>query len=120
MLAILYGAEAWGDLSFLDKELRTMEIKALKAMLKVKSGTTNDLVYNELERPCITEKIKDKQHTFFQKVMELSPDEAIVASILELCQDTSIVRYYSRLVEGNSTRDIEQREQRIQHSTNSM
>ena len=118
--AILYASETWGDISFLEKDLLSIELKALKAILKVKSGTTNDLVYHELKRPCITAKIKDSQCKFFLKIRELTPEDAIVGSILQLCHDTSFIRYYMGLDENNGTSDIEEREHRIQHSTNSM
>ena len=42
--AILYGVETWGDISYIEEMLRNIEMKALKAILKVKKGTTNDLV----------------------------------------------------------------------------
>ena len=120
MLAILYACEAWGNITFLEKELQTIELKALKAMLRVKSGTTNDLIYKELKRPSIMAKIKDMQYKFFHKISELSPDVAIVASIIQLCYNTSFIQYYLGLNENNCYKDMEERELRIQQSTSSM
>ena len=37
--AILYGVETWGDISCIEKEMINIETKALKAILKVKSGS---------------------------------------------------------------------------------
>ena len=45
--AILYGVEAWGDTSHLENQLLTIEMKALKAIPKVKYGATRDLVLHE-------------------------------------------------------------------------
>ena len=68
LCAILYACECWGDLSFLEKYLVDMETKALKTILKVKSGTTNDLIYHELRRPTIMARIKDRQYRFFKRL----------------------------------------------------
>ena len=47
---ILYGVECMGDISCIENKLRKIELKALKAILGVKSGTSNDLVFYELRR----------------------------------------------------------------------
>ena len=65
-------------------------------------------------------KIKDRQYNFFQKITQLSPEDAIVSSIVSMCQDSSIIQYYASLENDNSKRDIEEREKRIHDSTNSM
>ena len=39
MSSILYSVEAWGDITCIEKELRIMERKALKAILRVKKST---------------------------------------------------------------------------------
>ena len=72
--ALLYGSETWGDFSHVSEKLRVIERKALKAILKVKAGTSNDLVYHELRRGDIISKIKDRQYKFFQKVSHLQDD----------------------------------------------
>ena len=48
--ALLYGVECWSDVSFLDQKLHDIELKALKAIMGVKKGTTTDLIYHELRR----------------------------------------------------------------------
>jgi hypothetical protein len=58
-LAILYGIECMGDVSCIEKKLRDIERKALKAILCVKKGTSNDLVFHELKRGSIIARIKD-------------------------------------------------------------
>ena len=51
--SMLYAIETWGNIKFVEQRLRKIEIKALKSILNVKCGTSNDLVYNELKRPDI-------------------------------------------------------------------
>ena len=97
-----------------------METKALKAILKVKSGTTNDLVFHELRRSSIIAKIKDRQHAFFQKVTTLPAGTAIVQNIIDLCEQTSILQYYRNLGTDNAIKDIRDRETKIKESTSSM
>ena len=120
MCALLYGCETWGDISFIENELLLIESKALKAIMKVKKGTTNDLIYVELQRPSIIAKIKDRQFRFFQKVSQLSPDQAIVASIIQLCYESSFIQYYLNIGDENSRKDIEHREKRVRESESSM
>ena len=54
--ALLYGAEAWGDISIIEDEIRKIEIKALKSILKVKQSTSNDLIFFELGRAIVQSK----------------------------------------------------------------
>ena len=117
---ILYAVEVFGDITCVEKDLRLYEQKALRAILKVKQGTTIDLMYNELKRPDIISKIKDNQHKFYEKIKNLEDEEAVVKSILELCKDTPIVEYYESLEEGNKEENIRQREKRILQSSASM
>ena len=49
--ALLYGSETWGDFSC---------VLVVEAILKVKSGTTNDLVYHKLRRGDNVSRIKDR------------------------------------------------------------
>ena len=118
--ALLYGCEAWGEFSCVHDKIRKIEKKALKAILKVKSGTTNDLVYYELRRGDIVAKIKDWQYRFYQKVSQLPPGEAIVTHALSLCKETSIVEYYENLHDHHVVDDCVEREERIRSSTSSM
>ena len=118
--AILHGAECWGDISFLEQQLLGIERKALKSILKVKKGTTNDLVYHELRRGTIMSAVHDRQFNFFQKLAEFTEADAMVASIIILCKDTSMMKYYMRLRDKNVETDVRQREQRIRESENSM
>ena len=117
---ILYAVEVFGDITCVEKQLRLYEQKALRAILKVKQGTSIDLMYNELKRPDVISKIKDNQYKFYQKISEFNEEEAMVKSILELCKDTPIVDYYEALSADNKKDNIQQREARILQSSASM
>ena len=119
-LSMLYAVETWGDISCIEKELRTIEQKALRSILQVKAGTSIDLIYNELKRADIISKIKDLQFNFYQKVKRLSEEDAMVVSVLNLCRETSIVRYYESLHGHNKEDNIADRQRRIATSESSM
>ena len=118
--ALLYGCEAWGEFAFAYNELRKIERKVLKAIMKVKSGTTNDLVFHELRRGDIVARIKDRQFNFYNKLKDLPPGDALVKNVLVLCKDLQIVSYYENLHDHNMIDDISDREKRIKSSTSSM
>ena len=92
----------------------------MKAILKVKSGTTNDLVYHELRRGDIVSRIKDRQHKFFMKVSQLPHDDAIVQIILDICKNNEIITYYSSLHNHNYIDDINSREAKLNASNSSL
>ena len=118
--SILYAVETWGDITCIELSLRRTEQKALKAILKVKSGTSNDLIYNELKRPDIISRIKDSQRNFFQRLQKMDDADAIVKSFVSLCQDIPFVDYYRSLPANSKTDNIKNREQKINESDNSM
>ena len=118
--ALLYGAEAWGDISAVKNKLQYIELKALKAILNVKTGTSNDLVYYELRRGSIYSKLQDQQFKFFQKLVKLSPDESSCVSIYNLCKQTKFIRYYEKLHGHYYNDDIEERRNRIENAETSM
>ena len=80
--SLLYGAEAWGDISIIEDEIRKIEIKALKSIMKVKQSTSNDLIFFELGRANIISRIKDLQSKFYNKISKLQHDQAIVKYIV--------------------------------------
>ena len=86
----------------------------------MKSGTTNELVYFELKRCDIISRIRDQQYKFFQKVKEFSTEDAVVVNILQLCAESSIVRYYENLTGGYQERFMNSLDTTIQTSTKSM
>ena len=118
--SILFGVETWGNISCIEDELKAIEMKALKAILKVKTGTTNDLILHELQRCNIIAKIKDMQCIFFKKLLDIPLGEAVVRSVMQMCEDSIVISYYSQLKIGYATNDIIEREKRIAESTASM
>lgn len=123
--SMLYSVEAWGNIEgLIEKRLRKIEIEALKRCLGVKSGTSNDLVYIELQQPDIISCIKDRQHKFHQKIMQLTPENAVVKSIWELCdrnEDTKqFTEYYKFLEKDNRHNNINSKRNNINNSTNTM
>ena len=118
--SILYGIEAWGDVSCITDMLLLIERKALKRILKVKSGTSTDLVYHELRRPDIISKIKDMQYNFFQRVCAIQTEDAIVKSIMDICKHTKILKYYHNLHNHNAKDNLAQREAKIQRAESTM
>ena len=117
---ILYGIETWGDITCVEDQLNKIEMKALKTILRVKPGTTNDLVLHELRRCRIVAKIKDRQYKFFRKIKNLPEEDAIVSKIVNLCNSGGMVTYYLKLSEKNSENDISNRKRRIKDSVASM
>ena len=117
---ILSASECWGDVSYLQETLKEKELKALHAILKVKRGTTIDLIYHELGRCSITAKIHDRQYVFFQKISKMSADEAIVKVMVDKLKGSGMLSYYEELRGENGIREIKEREQRILTSQNSL
>ena len=118
--SILHGVEMWGDISCIAKKLQSTEMKAVKAILKVKKGTTNDLVLHELRRCSIIAKIKDRQYTFYKKLVDFPDGVAVVKYVMNLCKNTKIIKYYDLLQNDNSAKDIADRAIRVRESTASM
>ena len=118
--SMLHGVETWGDISCIEYKLIKIELKALKAILRVKIGTTNDLVLHEIWRCSIIEKIKDIQYAFYKKLQELPADNAIVSKVIYLCRGGKRSNYYSQLSDDNSERDISNRATRIKNSDATM
>ena len=118
--ALLYDVECMGDMSFIEKKLREIELKALKAILGVKKGTSSDLVFHELRRASIVAQIKDRQYNFYKKLSELQNEDAIVKLVIGLCKDSKMIRYYEGLVADNCKNEIIKRESKIMTSESSM
>ena len=118
--AILYASECWGNIDYIAGKLKEKELTALHAVMKVKRGTTIDLIYHELGRCSIVAKIYDRQFNFFQKISNMSADDAIVKLMIEKFIGCEMLTHYETLRDKNGIREIEEREQRIRTSTNSM
>ena len=122
--ALLYSAEAWGDLSLVEKSLLATERKALKSILGIKSGTSNDIVYHEINQPDIIASIKDRQFKFAKKIKQLGPGEALMKEIWDMCviddEPTSMRHHYETAKDGNCAMNIDARKNRIINSDESM
>ena len=62
--SLIYSCEAWGDITAIADSLAKIERKALKCCLGVKDGTSNDIVYIELNKPDIISAIYRGNTTF--------------------------------------------------------
>ena len=112
----MYTVEIWGDITCIEKNIRNAEQKALRSILKVKKGTSADLIYNELKRPDIISKIKDTQYNFFSKMSTLHNEDAVVKSIVDTCRSTPFVDHYKPFTPNNTDRNINDRETKIEQS----
>ena len=99
--AILYGCEAWGDISKIEKKIATIEIQMLKRVLCVKKGTSNDIIFYELRRANVISKILDRQYKFFQKLLSLTNEQSVVIDVITICQKCSQINHYRKL-HGNN------------------
>ena len=63
---------------------------------------------------------KDRQCKFFKKLSEIPEEDAIVKTVIRICNDSRMIRYYQRLVSDNAERDIDERQTRILDSESSM
>ena len=122
LAAILYGCEAWGDVSFILKRLETIELDLLKSALGVKKGTPTDLVYHELKRGSVGMRVMDRQHQFISKINELGEEDALVKCLWNRCQDydISICQYYNSLTNDNQETEKIRRVEQLNQSTKTM
>ena len=121
--SLLFSAEAWGDLSKIEKTLLATEKKALKSCLGIKSGTTTDLIYVEINRPDIVAVIKDRQFNFVKKIKNLKKGEALVKEIWDLCaslRSPCLRSYYENINDKNVDTNIAERNTRVETSEQSM
>ena len=118
--AYLYGSETWWKIDDVAESILSQERKLLKRILGVKSGTTNELIYLELNRPDIISKIKDFQYNFNQKVSKTSFEDAIVAHAYNMCKELPIYGYYNSLRSDNQKCNKTDRITSVRNSNASM
>ena len=118
--ALLYGAETWWDVEAFKEKVLVIERKALKRCLGVKSCVSNDILYVELNKADIISSICDRQHKFFQKVMDFDESEALVRNVINLCSELDIIKHYERLTGKQKESDIKLRKENIANATESM
>ena len=59
--SLLYSCEAWGNIDYLRNELLLIERNALKAILGIKKGTPEDIIYVEINKNDIITSIYNRQ-----------------------------------------------------------
>ena len=117
LAALLYGVETWWDISAFKEKILLIERKALKRCLGVKSSTPTDIIYIEVNKADIISNILDKQYNFFQKISNLSEDEAVVKNIVNMCSHLDIVKHYQKLTNTNKEDNLTQKKHDISRST---
>ena len=95
--AYLYGVETWCKIDIVGGQLLLLERKLLRSILCVKQNTPDELLYIELDRHDIVASIKLRQYNFFQKLLELSEDDAVSRRIVSLYRYLPICSYYDNL-----------------------
>ena len=122
--SLLYSGEAWGSLSKIEQKLLSIERKALKSCLGVKSGTSNELVYQEINQADIIATIKDRQYKFAEKIKNVGKGAALVKEIWDICviqgKPTGLRRYYEEMKDKNQETNINERKMKIENSEESM
>ena len=121
--SILYSCEAWGDLNKIENLLRSTELKALKCCLGVKSGTSSDIIFTEINSPDIIATIKDRQYQFRKKINNLKKGEALMKEIWDLCQlqeNENLCHYYMNIPGDNAISNIRDRKSRIEVADQTM
>lgn len=112
--AYLYGVETWWKIDAVMDDLMLLERKLLRSILGVKQNTPDDLLYLELDKHDIMASIKHRQRKFFQRLLDLSPDDAIASKIVNQYRQLPCCQYYD-----NIDRDIikSNKLERIRRST---
>ena len=123
---LLYSCEIWVNLDDMAEKLKLIEKKALKSCLGIKMSTPDDIVYQEIDRADIIYTIRNRQYTFFAKILKHEENAAVVIGIMNLYNSKvdagseGIVNYYQNLQAKNRELDKTQRKDRINTSELSM
>ena len=115
LASIFYCAETWYEIDLVKDEMLLMERQALKRCLGVKSSTPDDIIYTELDRANIVNKIKEQQNQFFYKLSTLE-GHAIVCDILDLCAELDVVHYFNSLSNKHCEEEVRERKERMGQS----
>ncbi len=124
--SILYSCEAWGDLVMIEEKFNLIERKALKAILGIKQGSADEIVYAEINRAEISAVIKDRQHNFWNKFQSLTNEDAIARTVLDFYWDKcsnsedNLCNYYNSLNGKQNDTNLDMISQRINNSQSSM
>ena len=99
--------------------------KCTKIYLGHKKGTTEDIIYTEINRCNIIEYIKQRQFNFFQKFKRLGNEESSAKCIFEKYLNLEIdnkhfLEYYNNLNYQDLSENMQIRRNRIFASNNTM
>ena len=114
--SLLYSSEAWGPLHDLEEQILLIERKALKACLGVKSGTSDEIIYTELNKSDIVAHI----------YMRLKQTECTAKNIWQSYKQAGnytqkpFLAHYKNLTSDTITKNIEDRKDTIRQSTKTM
>ena len=89
--ALLYSCEAWGPLKDLEHEIRLIEKKALKACLGVKQGTSDEIIYMEVNRADYIAIIYERQYKFYNRFKMIGSNESTAKCIWEKYQRNDLL-----------------------------
>ena len=117
---LLYACEVWGDVSYIESRLSTLETKLLKRILNVKKGTSNTIIFHELRRANIISNIKDRQFQFFQKIMGFCEHDTVTLDIIRICRRCRILDYYFNLGGKNCDNFLRNVKTKMQYDNTSM
>ena len=71
--SFLYSCETWGELPpKIEKEILLIEKKAIKMILGVKSGTSDNIIFTEINRPDLISKIYQRQFNFYLRFQSMT------------------------------------------------
>ena len=123
--ALLYSSEIWGDLRCLENELLLIERKALKACLGIKQGTSDGILYIEINKPDIIASIYRNQYNFYQRFVSLDPMDSSARRIWQKYMDIDDIdkpylEHYETLESHQLSNNIQNKKQGIRDSDKSM
>ena len=90
--SLLYGIEASGDISIIENKIPKIEIDALRRILKVKTGTSIDLIYFELNRADIISRMRDAQFMIYKNLSAITHNAAIVKHVVDITIFCTVTR----------------------------
>lgn len=124
--AMLYSCEAWGDVSSIKESLLLFERKAIRACIGVKEGTSNEIIYIEIDKTDIIADILKRQYNFFCKFSSLDANDATAKEMWTTYSNevdngnTKIfIDYYSSLRPNTLQSNRTERTERLSHSIKS-
>ena len=111
--SLLYGIEAWDDISIIENKILKIELDALRRILKVKTGTSIDLIYFELN-------MRDAQFKIHKKLSAITHDVAIVKNVVGMFTGDDMIKYNNHLQGHHQEDNLCKRRNTIMNCESSM